>query len=167
MTASGTNTSGIEAVSGGTVTLSGASITSSRLNGEGVDINSGGHVTMTGGSVTTSGNGSAEGFAVNGTGSTLEASGISVTTNGTTDPASGLYVIGLTVNSGSATFAGGSITTNGPSGIGASAIAYPDGPGRRKHFDFRWHGDCDERARRARTECRWGHRALCPPMGSV
>jgi hypothetical protein len=121
ITTSGAGANGVSTSTGGRTTVSGGSVMTTGLETQGISVGNGGQVTMSAGSVTTSGNGS-QAIEVYGAGSMLRATGVNVTTSGTIDASTGHYVVGLSLNDGAAaTFSGGSITTKGASNTGVAS----------------------------------------------
>jgi hypothetical protein len=113
ITTTGAYASGVVTAGGGTTTtINGSSITTMETDAFGVASFSGGSTSLSGGSVTTSGGG-AIGLYASGTGSTIMASGVAVTTSG--PDANGVQAD----TGGAVTLNGGSVTT---SGIGSNGL---------------------------------------------
>ena len=120
----GTGATGVYASGAGSsiAVVGGATIATAGASAAGLQADTGGLVTLNGGSVTTTGIG-APGLSVDGAGSKIMASNVAVATNGGYDLSTQSFSFGLVAsNGGSATVSGGSITTNAPVAHGVFAF---------------------------------------------
>jgi Autochaperone Domain Type 1 len=120
LTTTGTQSFGVFTADGGTTTLNNDTITTKGNDAfAGVESARGGQTTISGGSVTTSGLGSPA-LLASGAGSSITATGVAVATSGNFDPSTKSSSNGLDVGEGArAVFSGGSIST---AGNGAYAV---------------------------------------------
>ena len=116
ITTTGMYADGVVTSGGGITKLTDVMITTSGPNAQGVIAASGGVTTISGGSVTTSGDG-AEGLLASGTGSGI------TTSSGTTISTTGLEALGVIAQGGaSVTISGGSVSTTGDASKGLSVF---------------------------------------------
>ena len=132
ITTSGAGANGAESGAGGTTTISGGSVKTTGLEALGVLADGGGNVTVSGTAITTTGDAS-KGLAALGTGSSLTASDLTVTTSGTTNSADGHNAFGVYNGSGAGTSfpGGGTITLTNvaalTTGVGSAGVATENG----------------------------------------